>query len=144
MKLASLKHGRDGQLVVVSRDLKRAADASHVVPTLQAALDDWGAAEPRLQEIADALEAGRIAHLSFDPKKCAAPLPRAFQWVDGSAYVNHVELLRRARGAEMPPSFWTDPLMYQGGSDAFLGPRDPIQLTDEGWGIDMEGEVAVV
>ncbi len=122
MKLASLKHGRDGQLVVVSRDLKRAADASHVVPTLQAALDDWGAAAPRLQEVADALEAGRIAHLAFDPKKCAAPLPRAFQWADGSAYVNHVELVRKARGAEMPASFWTDPLMYQGGSDAFLGP----------------------
>src|SRR5438093_3918917 len=144
MKLASLKHGRDGRLIVVSRDLARAADASHVVPTLQAALDDWGAAAPRLQEIADALEAGRIAHLAFDPKKCAAPLPRAFQWADGSAYVNHVELLRRARGAEMPASFWTDPLMYQGGSDAFLGPTDPIEVADEAYGIDFEAEIAVI
>src|SRR5437762_13654599 len=121
MKLASLKHGRDGRLIVVSRDLARAADASHVVPTLQAALDEWDAAAPRLQEIADALEAGRIAHLVFDPQTCAAPLPRAFQWADASAYVNHVELVRKARGAEMPASFWTDPLMYQGGSDDFLG-----------------------
>src|SRR6266516_241357 len=144
MKLASLNHGRDGQLVVVSRDLKRAADASHVVPTLQAALDDWGAAAPRLQEVADALEAGRIAHLAFDPKKCAAPLPRAFQWADGSAYVNHVELLRKARGAEMPASFWSDPLMYQGGSDAFLGPTAPIEVVDEAYGIDFEAEVAVI
>jgi len=144
MKLASLKHGRDGQLLVVSRDLARATDASHVVPTLQAALDDWDAAAPRLQEIADALEAGRIAHLAFDPKKCAAPLPRAFQWADGSAYVNHVELLRKARGAEMPASFWTDPLMYQGGSDAVLGPTDPIEVVDEAYGIDFEAEVAVI
>ena len=144
MKLASLKHGRDGQLLVVSRDLTRATDASHVVPTLQAALDDWDAAAPRLQEIADALEAGRIAHLAFDPKKVAAPLPRAFQWADGSAYVNHVELVRKARGAEMPASFWTDPLMYQGGSDAFLGPTDPIEVVDEAYGIDFEAEIAVI
>src|SRR5256714_14272578 len=142
MKLASRKHGRDGQLIVVSRDLTRAADASHVVPTLQAALDDWNAAAPRLQEIADALEAGRIAHLAFDPKKCAAPLPRAFQWADGSAYVNHVELVRKARGAEMPASFWTDPLMYQGGSDTFLGARDAIVLADEAAGLDLRGELA--
>src|SRR6202049_4841056 len=147
MKLASLKHGRDGQLLVVSRDLTRATDASHVVPTLQGALDDWDAAAPRLQEIADALEAGRIAHLAFAPKKCAAPLPRAFQWADGSAYVNHVELVRRARGAEMPESFWTDPLMYQGGSDGFLGPREAIPLADEAWGCDFRAggaEVAVI
>jgi fumarylacetoacetate (FAA) hydrolase len=144
MKLASLQHGRDGQLVVVSLDLTRATDASQVVPTLQAALDDWDAAAPRLQEIADALEAGRIAHLAFDPKKAAAPLPRAFQWADGSAYVNHVELVRKARGAEMPASFWTDPLMYQGGSDAFLGPTDPIEVVDEAYGIDFEAEIAVV
>src|SRR5712692_8998413 len=116
MKLASLKHGRDGRLVVVARDLSRAADAAAVAPTLQAALDDWDAAAPRLQDIADALEANRIAHVPFDPKACAAPLPRAFQWADGSAYVNHVELVRKARGAEMPASFWSDPLMYQGGS----------------------------
>src|SRR5438874_13168591 len=144
MKLASLKHGRDGQLLVVSHDLTRATDASHVVPTLQAALDDWDAAAPRLQEIADALEAGRIAHLAFDPRKCAAPLPRAFQWADASAYVNHVELVRKARGAEMPASFWTDPLIYQGGSDSFLAPRDPIRMADETFGIDLEGEVAVI
>ena len=144
MKLASLKHGRDGRLIVVSRDLARAADASHVVPTLQAALDEWDAAAPRLQEIADALEAGRIAHLVFDPQTCAAPLPRAFQWADASAYVNHVELVRKARGAEMPASFWTDPLMYQGGSDAFLGPTDPIEVADEAYGIDFEAEVAVI
>jgi fumarylacetoacetate (FAA) hydrolase len=144
MKLASLKHARDGRLVVVSRDLTRCVDASVVAPTLQAALDQWRAAEPRLQEIADALEADRIAHLPFDPKQCASPLPRAYQWVDGSAYVNHVELVRKARGAEMPASFWTDPLMYQGGSDSFLGPHEPIALADEAWGIDFEAEVAVI
>src|SRR5215470_1729320 len=144
MKLASLKHGRDGQLIVVSRDLERAADATHVVPTLQAALDDWDAAAPRLQEVADSLEAGRIAHLAFDPKKCAAPLPRAYQWADASAYVNHVELLRKARGAEMPPSFWTDPLMYQGGSDDLLGACEDIVCPSEDFGIDFEAEVAVI
>lgn len=144
MKLAPLKHGRDGHLVVVSRDLTRAADASAVAPTLQSALDDWSAASPRLQEIADALEAGRIASLPFDRAKCAAPLPRAYQWADGSAYVNHVELVRKARGAEMPASFWTDPLMYQGGSDTFLGAHDPIVMAVEAWGIDFEAEVAVV
>jgi fumarylacetoacetate (FAA) hydrolase len=144
MKLASLKHGRDGRLVVVSRDLSRAADASRVVPTLRDALDDWEAAEPRLIEIADALEASRIAHLPFDPAKAAAPLPRSFGWADGSAYVNHVALVRRARGAELPESFWTDPLIYRGGSDAFLGPRDPIKVGDPAWGVDFEAEVAVV
>src|SRR5919201_3604060 len=128
MKLASLRHGRDGRLVVVSRDLQRAADASGVAPSLRAALDDWTAAEPRLTEIADSLEAGRIAHLAFDPAKCAAPLPRSFGWADGSAYVNHVALVRRAPGAELPASFWTDPLMYRGGSDGFVGPRDPIPV----------------
>jgi len=143
MKLASLKHGRDGRLVVVSRDLSRCADASAVVPTLQAALDDWEAAEPRLTEIADSLEAGRITHLPFDQTKCASPLPRSHGWADGSAYVNHVALVRRARGAELPPSFWTDPLMYRGGSDAFLGPRDPI-AGDVAWGIDLEAEVGVI
>ncbi|MGB7257277.1 MAG: fumarylacetoacetate hydrolase family protein [Pseudolabrys sp.] len=144
MKLASLKDARDGRLVVVSRDLSRCADASAVARTMQAALDDWNAAAPRLTEIADALEAGRIAHLAFAPEKCAAPLPRAFQWLDGSAYVNHVALVRKARGAEVPASFWTDPLMYQGGSDTMLGPRDPIALADEAWGIDCEAEVVVV
>ena len=144
MKLASRKAGRDGRLLVVSRDLSRAADAVAVAPTLQAALDDWDAAAPRLTEIADSLEANRIAHVPFAPEKCASPLPRAYQWVDGSAYVNHVALVRQARGAEMPASFWTDPLMYQGGSDVFLGPRDPIALADEAWGIDLEAEVVVI
>jgi fumarylacetoacetate (FAA) hydrolase len=144
MKLASLKHGRDGRLVVVSRDLSRAADASRVAPTLQAALDGWNAAAPLLTEIADALEADRIAQIPFDPAQAAAPLPRSFGWADGSAYVNHVALVRRARGAELPDSFWTDPLIYRGGSDAFLGPRDPIQIGDTAWGVDFEAEVAVI
>jgi len=144
MKLASLKSGRDGRLVVVSRDLSRAADASAVVTTLQKALDDWAQAEPRLTEIADSLEAGRIAHMPFDAKKCAAPLPRAYQWADGSAFVNHVALVRQARGAEVPATFWTDPLIYQGGSDSFIGATDAIALADEAWGIDLEAEVAVV
>jgi fumarylacetoacetate (FAA) hydrolase len=144
MKLASLKDRRDGRLLVVSRDLSRCADAGAVVPTLQAALDDWEAAVPGLVEIADALEAGHAAHMAFDPAKCAAPLPRAYQWLDGSAYVNHVALVRKARGAEMPASFWTDPLMYQGGSDVLLGPRDPIPVIDEAWGIDLEAEVVVI
>jgi fumarylacetoacetate (FAA) hydrolase len=144
MKLASLKHGRDGRLVVVSRDLSRCADAAAVAPTLQAALDDWSSAEKRLIEISDSLEAGRIAHMPFDPKACAAPLPRAYQWLDGSAYVNHVALVRQARGVEVPVTFWTDPLMYQGGSDTFMGPCDPVQLADEAWGIDIEAEVVVI
>jgi fumarylacetoacetate (FAA) hydrolase len=144
MKLASLKGGRDGRLVVVSKDLTRCADARAVAPTLQAALDNWDAALPGLTEIADALEAGHAAHLSFDPAHCAAPLPRAYQWLDGSAYVNHVALVRKARGAEMPASFWTDPLMYQGGSDTMLGPCDSIALADEAWGIDLEAEVVVI
>ncbi len=142
MKLASLKHGRDGRLVVVSRDLERCLAAREVAPTLQAALDDWDAVLPALREIAGRVEAGEGA--PFVEADCASPLPRAYQWADGSAYVNHVELVRRARGAEMPESFWTDPLMYQGGSDAFLGPRDGIPVADEQWGIDFEAEVAVV
>jgi len=144
MKLASLKHGRDGHLVVVSRDLSRCADASAIAPTLQAALDDWAAAEPRLTEIAGSLEANRMAHLPFDAAKCAAPLPRAHGWADGSAYVNHVALVRRARGAELPSSFWTDPLMYRGASDGFLGARDPIEVPDIAWGVDLEAEVGVI
>lgn len=144
MKLASLKHGRDGRLVVVSRDLSRAADAAAVAPTLQAAIEDWSSAAPRLIEIADALEANRIAHIPFDPRKCAAPLPRSFGWADGSAYVNHVALVRKARGAEVPATFWTDPLMYRGASDEFIGPCDPILAGDTAWGIDLEAEVAVV
>jgi fumarylacetoacetate (FAA) hydrolase len=139
-----MKDRRDGRLVVVSKDLSRCASATAVVPTLQAALDDWAAAVPGLTEIADALEAGGIAHLPFDPAQCAPPLPRAFQWLDGSAYVNHVALVRKARGVEMPASFWTDPLMYQGGSDVLLGPRDSIPVVDEAWGIDLEAEVVVI
>lgn len=144
MKLASLKDGRDGRLVVVSRDLTRCADAASVAPTLQAALDDWDAVAPRLAALAGALEADRVAHMAFDPAQCAAPLPRAYQWLDGSAYVNHVALVRKARGAEMPASFWTDPLMYQGLSDVLLGPRDPIRVIDDAWGVDLEAEVVVV
>jgi fumarylacetoacetate (FAA) hydrolase len=144
MKLASLKHGRDGRLVVVSRDLSRFASAQAIAPTLQAALDDWTSVEPRLTEIADSLEADRIAHGPFDPGAAASPLPRALQWADGSAYVNHVALVRKARGVEVPASFWTDPLMYQGGSDVLLGPRDPVTLADEAWGIDIEAEVVVI
>jgi len=142
MKLASLKGGRDGRLVVVSRDLRRCVDAAPVAATLQDALDDWDHARPALEAIAADLEAG--GGDPFDAAACASPLPRAYQWADGSAYVNHVELVRKARGAEMPESFWTDPLMYQGGSDSFLGPRDDIPVADASWGIDFEGEVAVV
>ncbi|CEJ15670.1 Fumarylacetoacetate (FAA) hydrolase family protein [bacterium YEK0313] len=144
MKLASLKHGRDGRLVVVSRDLTRATDAFPVVATLQAALDDWERYGPRLADLAEQLELGSVPSFRFHEHDCMSPLPRAFQWADGSAYVNHVALVRQARGVEMPPSFWTDPLMYQGGSDTFLGPRDPIPLPDEAHGIDFEGEVAVI
>jgi fumarylacetoacetate (FAA) hydrolase len=144
MKLASLKDGRDGKLIVVSRDLTRATSAAAVAPTLQAALDNWAFAAPKLAQLASELENGAVPGMRFHERDCASPLPRAYQWADGSAYLNHVELVRKARGAEMPPSFWTDPLMYQGGSDAFLGPRDPILVSDEACGIDMEGEVAVI
>lgn len=145
MKLASLKHGRDGRLVVVSRDLSRCADAADIAPSLQAALDAWSRFAPRLEARADALEAGEVAGEAFEQAACTSPLPRAYQWLDGSAFVNHVQLVRQARGAEMPGSFWTDPLMYQGGSDSFLGPRDPIVMPEvEGFGVDMEGEIAVV
>ncbi len=145
MKLASLKSsGRDGRLHVVSRDLARAIPA-RAAPTLQAALDSWREIEPLLRIEAIELEAGRRGDVvAFREAACAAPLPRAFQWADGSAYVNHVELVRKARGAEMPASFWTDPLMYQGGSESFLGPRDAIALADEAWGIDFEAEIAIV
>lgn len=144
MKLASLKQGRDGRLIVVSNDLSTYVDASAVAPTLQAALDDWSAVEPKLKALADDLGTGVVAGQPLDPAALAAPLPRAYQWADGSAYVNHVELVRRARGAELPESFWHDPLVYQGGSDRFLGPRDAIPLVDEAWGCDMEAEVVVV
>jgi len=145
MKLASLKSGRDGLLVVVSDDLARCLPATDIAPTLQAALDNWGTAEPGLRALANNLKNDASAGRPFEQEGCHSPLPRAFQWADGSAYVNHVELVRKARGAEMPESFWTEPLMYQGGSDSFLGPRDPILMAqDEGWGIDMEGEVAII
>lgn len=144
MKLASLKQGRDGRLVVVSRDLTRAADATHIAPTLQAALDDWSTCEPALRDLSEKLQSGAAPSFAFNQEDCASPLPRAYQWADGSAYVNHVELVRKARGAELPTSFWTDPLVYQGGSDTFLGPRDDIRMADEAWGIDFEGEIAVI
>jgi fumarylacetoacetate (FAA) hydrolase len=130
MKLASLKNGRDGRLVVVSRDLTRCAEAGGIAPTLQSALDSWKRAEPRLRALAEQVELGAVPTQRFHEKDCASPLPRAYQWADGSAYVNHVQLVRKARGAEMPESFWTEPLMYQGGSDSFLGPRDPIPLAE--------------
>jgi len=149
MKLASLKpgnsrQGRDGRLVVVSNDLAWYADAAHIAPTLQAALDDWDRYAGLLENLATDLEHEVIPRERFHEHDAAAPLPRAYQWADGSAYVNHVALVRQARGAEMPDSFWHDPLMYQGGSDGFLGPRDPIPLADEGWGCDLEAEVVVV
>ena len=144
MKLASLKHGRDGRLVVVSDDLAYYTDAGHIVPTLQGALDEWERVEPLLRNLATDLEHGAIPRERFHEREAAAPLPRAYQWADGSAYVNHVALVRQARGAEMPDSFWHDPLMYQGGSDSFLGPRDDIPLADEAWGCDLEAEVVVV
>ncbi|CAN5458861.1 fumarylacetoacetate hydrolase family protein [soil metagenome] len=144
MKLASLKQGRDGKLVVVSNDLAWYADAGHIVPTLQAALDDWDRVLSDLQNLATDLEHEMIPMQRFHEHAAASPLPRAYQWADGSAYVNHVALVRQARGAEMPESFWHDPLIYQGGSDGFLGPRDPIPLADEDWGADLEAEVVVV
>ena len=145
MKLASLKAGRDGRLHLVSHDLAQAVDAGGIVPTMQAALDDWHAVAGALGALSDQLNRGEApGAFPFDPACCAAPLPRAFQWADGSAYVGHVELVRKARGAEMPARFWSDPLIYQGGSDGFLGPRDPIPLADESWGCDFEAEVAIV
>ena len=144
MKLASLAGGRDGRLLVASRNLSRAALAEAVAPTLQAALDDWEGSAPGLLALAERVESGTAKTFALSPGALAAPLPRAYQWIDGSAYVNHVELLRRARGAELPPSFWTDPLMYQGGSDGFLGPREDIACADESFGIDFEAEVCVI
>jgi len=142
MKLASLKGGRDGRLVVVSTDLTRCLVAGDDYHTLQSALDDWANARPALEALAGRVDAGQGE--AFDQAECESPLPRAYQWADGSAYVNHVELVRKARGAEMPDSFWTNPLMYQGGSDSFIGPRDNIPMADEAWGIDFEAEIVVV
>ena len=145
MKLASLKHGRDGQLVVVSRDLTRCRAVPEIAATLQQALDRWEALAPLLRRVYENLNGSREGEaFPVGSGGVAAPLPRAFQWADGSAYVNHVELVRKARGAEMPPSFWTDPLVYQGGSDDFLGPTDDARFASEDWGIDLEAEVAVI
>ncbi len=145
MKLASLKQGRDGQLVVVNNALDKMANVHFIAPTLQYALDNWDQVEDKLKQRYLALENGEIEGEDFNPEALDSPLPRAYQWADGSAYVNHVELVRKARGAEMPESFWTDPLMYQGGSDSFLGPLDDIVMPqDEGFGIDFEAEIAVV
>ena len=145
MKIASLDEGRDGRLAVVSRDLANCVRAEAIAPTLQAALDNWAETEPQLRALADRLDRGDEPRaFTFDEGCCAPPLPRAYQWVDGSAYVTHVELVRKARGAELPERFWTDPLMYQGASDSFVGPRTPIEATSEDWGVDLEAEVAVV
>jgi fumarylacetoacetate (FAA) hydrolase len=146
MKLATLRDGsRDGQLVLVSRDMSKAVAVPQIAATLQTALDDWARVSPKLLEVADALEKGSVAgSIPFDPEQAMAPLPRAYHWVDGSAYVNHVELVRKARGAQMPESFWTDPLVYQGGSDDFIGARQDVPVPSEEFGIDLEGEVAVI
>jgi fumarylacetoacetate (FAA) hydrolase len=148
MKLASLKGpGRDGRLVVVSDDLTRAVEVPRIAPTLQAALDDWAALTPALEQAAEQLERDELGPedvFRFDPAGCAAPLPRAYQFADGSAYLNHVALVRRARGAELAKELLDDPLMYQGASDGFLGPTDPIEVADEAFGIDLEAEVAVI
>ena len=145
MKLATLKNNtRDGRLVVVSNDLTRYCEASNVAPTLQAALDDWQNSAPKLEALYRDVEHEAVPCERFHEREAHSPLPRAYQWADGSAYINHVELVRKARGAEVPESFYSDPLMYQGGSDAFLGPRDPIPLGDVSWGCDMEGEIAII
>ena len=146
MKLATYKDGsRDGQLVVVSRDLGTAHYATGIASKLQQALDDWGFISPQLQDLYDQLNSGRARHaFPFDPAQCMAPLPRAYQWADGSAYINHVELVRKARNSEVPESFYTDPLMYQGGSDDFIGPCDDVVVPSEAMGIDFEAEIAVI
>ena len=144
MKLASIKQGRDGQLVVVNSLMQRYMAVTDIAPTLQAALDNWGRCKDQLLGVYQQLENGELEGQLFNAEFCASPLPRAFQWADGSAYVNHVELVRKARNAQMPASFWTDPLMYQGGSDSFLGPREDIAVAIEAWGIDFEAEVAVI
>ncbi|UCU99669.1 fumarylacetoacetate hydrolase family protein [Acidovorax radicis] len=146
MKLATYKDGsRDGQLVVVSRDLGTAHYATGIASKLQQVLDDWGFLSPQLQDLYDQLNSGRARHaFPFDPAQCMAPLPRAYQWADGSAYINHVELVRKARNSEVPESFYTDPLMYQGGSDDFIGPCDDVVVPSESMGIDFEAEIAVI
>lgn len=145
MKLASLNQGRDGVLLVVSRDLRHAVKVPQIAATLQAALDDWEIKRPHLEAMYQRLNAGLCEEaFVFDQADCHSPLPRAYHWADGSAYVNHVELVRKARGAEMPESFWHDPLMYQGGADCFIPPHSPIQMADEAWGIDLEAELAAI
>ena len=146
MKLATYKDGsRDGQLVVVSRDLSTAHYATGVAGTMQQVLDDWNFIAPQLEDLHHTLQNGKARHaFPFDPKRCMAPLPRAYQWADGSAYINHVELVRAARHSEVPQTFYTDPLMYQGGSDDFIGPCDPVVCADEAHGIDFEAEIAVI
>ncbi|WP_419904096.1 fumarylacetoacetate hydrolase family protein [Kiloniella sp.] len=146
MKLATYKNGsRDGKLVIVSRDLSRCVTVASIAPTLQFALDNWSETSPKLEDVYSSLNEGGVdGAFEFEQTLCMSPLPRSYQWADGSAYVNHVELVRKARGAELPESFWTDPLMYQGGSDSFIGPRDDIPLGSESWGIDFEAEIAVI
>ena len=146
MKLATYKDGsRDGQLVVVSRDLATAHYATGIADRLQQVLDDWGFLSPQLQDLYEAVNGGKARHaFAFDPASCMAPLPRAYQWADGSAYLNHVELVRAARNSEVPKNFYTDPLMYQGGSDDFLGPCDDVIVSSEAFGIDFEAEIAVI
>ena len=144
MKLATLKNNtRDGQLAIVSTDLSKYTTCDSI-PTMQYALDNWSEIEPKLQALYTELNNGSVESWDFDEKKCHSPLPRAYQWLDGSAYVNHVELVRKARGAKMPESFWTDPLMYQGGSDSFIPPHDDIPMADEAWGIDFEAEICAI
>ncbi len=145
MKLASLKKGRDGQLIVVSRDLKQAVYATGIADTLQQALDNWAVTAPQLTQVYDRLNQGKCeTAFAFDETQCHSPLPRTFHWVDGSAYVTHVDLVRRARGDTLPETFWHDPLVYQGGGDTLIGPHDDIEVIDESWGIDLEAEVAVI
>src|SRR3954469_11341944 len=146
MKLATCKDGsRDGQLVVVSRDLGSAHYATGIAERLQQVLDDWGFMSPQLQDLYESLNQGKARHaFPFEPSRCMAPLPRAYQWADGSAYINHVELVRKARNAEVPESFYSDPLMYQGGSDDFIGPCDDVVVPSESMGIDFEAEIAIV
>lgn len=145
MKLATLRSGRDGELLVVSRDLSRAVRVQEIAQTLQSAVDSWASVAAELAAVYQRLNDGGLKDsFPFDARRCAAPLPRAYQWADGSAYVNHVELVRRARGAEMPASFWQEPLIYQGGSDDMLGPTDDILVRSTEWGLDFEAEIAVI
>ncbi|RYV02482.1 2-keto-4-pentenoate hydratase [Shewanella sp. OPT22] len=146
MKLATYENGRrDGQLMLVSRDLSKAVEVPAIAQTMQQLMDSWDLLQPQLQELYEALNEGQMDNaVDFDESKCHSPLPRAYQWADGSAYVNHVELVRKARGAEMPETFWTNPLVYQGGSDSFIAPKADIELGSEEWGIDFESEIAVI